>query len=89
MNYADYMMDLEIEVWCEAGCPQQHHTAAEVTDPCIVSYDTVVRETEKALLIAFPGHGDNHWFPKSQCGNLRQNRQINLPEWLMKKKGLM
>lgn len=49
-------------------------------EDCVVAYDSVVHETEKAYLFAIDG--EEHWIAKSQC-EIYDESSVILPEWLV------
>jgi len=55
--------------------------------PTEVSYDEIEHETEQAILFVF----DNLlvWLPLSQISFNRDDKTIELPEWLATEKGLV
>jgi hypothetical protein len=50
-------------------------------------YEDILKETDKALLLATDA--GEIWIPKSQIVDLdRENKEMTLPKWLVRDKGL-
>ena len=78
-------------------------TRSSTPDPIHTIHGTIIRETEKALLIAVSAIGTgrfeeitNHWFPFSQVTKIFRSPPdetgkdyILVKEWLVREKGLL
>jgi hypothetical protein len=52
----------------------------------LIEYDEIIRKSDKGVLIKI--EGDKYWLPKSQVEINEDDDTIDIPEWLLKEKGL-
>ena len=57
----------------------------------IISILSVEQETDKAWLIKLKEGNkiSEHWFPKSKCDLSSDKKSIEVPSWLLNKKGII
>lgn len=58
----------------------------------VLKFERIVKESEKAWLVEFPMDDELNnvtcWLPKSQCKIRLQDKQIQVPQWLVEEKEL-
>jgi hypothetical protein len=59
-----------------------------MNDDMITFEGEIIKETEKAWCVALAGIDDDVWLPKSQCV-VTGDGVFEIPEWLVKAKGLI
>lgn len=74
------------------GNIQDYNGVRDYNNKTHVFSGTIIRETEKAYLIAVDGFTDEQWFPKSVLSNediRNEDITCEVPEWIAKERKLL